>query len=192
VGTVADDVAFCYRSNLAVSHCIAAGRCNCGSALLATAPEPAPAAESDVTLTEADLRDLANIIAPGGYVAVNPDGFSADLLRRIVSRHRPAHHAESGTLTEAERRTLEQVEDSGDTQGLAWRVQQMLADRLAAQHADLTARLAEVDRLHTGLHSCRGGTYYADNDPGYKGNVAQPGPCPTAAAVRAALGADHG
>ena len=44
-------------------------------------------------------------------------------------------------LTEAERREFEQIEDSGDTQGLAWRVGRVKAEAVAATRAHYAAAL---------------------------------------------------
>jgi hypothetical protein len=50
-----------------------------------------------VRLTGRDLTDLASIIAPGdANFTVENDGFSADVLRRIIARHvttPPGEHA---------------------------------------------------------------------------------------------------
>ena len=47
------------------------------------------------------------------------------------------------TLTDAERAMFERIEDTGDTQGLTWRVQELLAARLATAEAEKEALRAE-------------------------------------------------
>ncbi len=52
------------------------------------------------------------------------------------------------TLTDAERAMFERIEDTGDTQGLTWRVQELLAARLAAAE-ESASRVALANRLAT-------------------------------------------
>lgn len=51
------------------------------------------------------------------------------------------------TLTDAERAMFERIEDTGDTQGLTWRVQELVTARLATAEAEKEALRADRDEI---------------------------------------------
>ena len=63
-------------------------------------------------------------------------------VRAEMSRTAPMS-ATDHTLTDAERAMFERIEDTGDTQGLTWRVQELVTARLATAEAEKEALRAE-------------------------------------------------
>ncbi len=53
------------------------------------------------------------------------------------------------TLTDAERAMFERIEDTGDTQGLTWRVQELVAEARALADEESASRVALANQLAT-------------------------------------------
>ena len=53
------------------------------------------------------------------------------------------------TLTDAERAMFERIEDTGDTQGLAWRVQELVTEARALADEESASRVALANQLAT-------------------------------------------
>ena len=51
------------------------------------------------------------------------------------------------TLTNAERAMFERIEDTGDTQGLTWRVQELVAEARALADEESASRVALANQL---------------------------------------------
>jgi hypothetical protein len=67
-------------------------------------------------------------------------------VREEMSRNAPMS-ATDHTLTDAERAMFERIEDTGDTQGLAWRVQELVAEARAFADEESASRVALANRL---------------------------------------------
>ena len=67
-------------------------------------------------------------------------------VREEMSRNAPMS-ATDHTLTDAERAMFERIEDTGDTQGLTWRVQELVTEARALADEESAARVALANQL---------------------------------------------
>ena len=69
-------------------------------------------------------------------------------VRAEMSRTAPMSAADH-TLTDAERAMFERIEDTGDTQGLTWRVQELVTEARALADEESASRVALANQLAT-------------------------------------------
>ena len=69
-------------------------------------------------------------------------------VREEMSRNAPMS-ATDHTLTDAERAMFERIEDTGDTQGLTWRVQELVTEARALADEESASRVALANQLAT-------------------------------------------